>query len=64
MKKQNIGSSFDSWLREEGLYEDVCEGAMKRNLTLSQAQKYGTGKDRSKHGGKTAPKEGPERKNN
>jgi hypothetical protein len=23
MKKKNIGLSFDSWLREEGIYEEV-----------------------------------------
>ncbi len=28
MKKRNIGSSFESWLHEEGLYEEVmaCPG--------------------------------------
>lgn len=30
MKKKNIGSSFDSWLREEGLYEEVSANAIKR----------------------------------
>jgi antitoxin HicB len=30
MKKKNIGSTFDSWLREEGLYEDVSASAIKR----------------------------------
>ncbi len=30
MKKKNIGSSFDSWLREEGIYEDVSASAIKR----------------------------------
>jgi antitoxin HicB len=30
MKKKNIGSTFDSWLREEGLYEDVSATAIKR----------------------------------
>ena len=30
MKKKNIGSSFDSWLREEGLYADVSATAIKR----------------------------------
>ena len=30
MKKTNIGSSFDSWLREEGLYEQVSAAAIKR----------------------------------
>jgi antitoxin HicB len=32
MKKTNIGSSFDSWLREEGLYEEVTASAIKRTL--------------------------------
>lgn len=32
MKKKNIGSSFDSWLREEGIYEDVTATAIKRVL--------------------------------
>jgi antitoxin HicB len=30
MKKKNIGSTFDSWLREEGLYEKVSATAVKR----------------------------------
>ena len=31
MKKKNIGSSFDSWLlREDGTYEEVSAGALKR----------------------------------
>jgi hypothetical protein len=32
MKKKNIGSSFDSWLREEGMYEEVTASAIKRVL--------------------------------
>jgi predicted XRE-type DNA-binding protein len=32
MKKTNIGSSFDSWLREEGIYEEVSATAIKRVL--------------------------------
>jgi hypothetical protein len=32
MKKKNIGSSCDSWLREEGIYEDVAATAIKRVL--------------------------------
>ncbi len=32
MKKKNIGSSFDSWLREEGIYEEVSANAIKRVL--------------------------------
>jgi hypothetical protein len=30
MKKSNIGSTIDSWLREEGLYEKVSAAAIKR----------------------------------
>ncbi len=30
MKKKNIGSSFDSWLRKEGMYEEVSATAIKR----------------------------------
>jgi hypothetical protein len=29
MRKKNIGSTFDSWLREEGLYEKVSATAIK-----------------------------------
>lgn len=32
MKKKNIGSSFDSWLREEGIYEETASSAIKRVL--------------------------------
>jgi antitoxin HicB len=32
MTKKNIGSSFDSWLREEGIYEEVTGKAIKRVL--------------------------------
>jgi len=32
MKKKNLGSSFDSFLREEGIYEDVTSVAIKRVL--------------------------------
>jgi len=30
MNKKNIGSSFDSWLLEEGIYEEVSANAIKR----------------------------------
>lgn len=30
MEKKNIGSSFDSWLREEGIREQVTAAAVKR----------------------------------
>jgi predicted XRE-type DNA-binding protein len=32
VKEKNIGSSFDSWLRAEGLYEKANAGAIKRVL--------------------------------
>lgn len=32
MKKKTVGSSFDSWLREEGIYEEVSATAIKRVL--------------------------------
>jgi antitoxin HicB len=32
VKKKNMGSSFDSWLREEGIYEEVTAAAIKRVL--------------------------------
>jgi hypothetical protein len=32
MKKKNIGSSFDDWLREEGFYEQATALAVKRVL--------------------------------
>lgn len=37
MKKKNIGSSFDSWLREEGIYEEVAASAIKRVLARQLA---------------------------
>lgn len=37
MKKSNIGSSFDSWLREEGIYEEVTATALKRVLARQLA---------------------------
>ncbi len=32
MKNENIGSTFDSWLREEGIYEPTSTNAIKRVL--------------------------------
>ncbi len=32
MKKKNIGSSFDRWLSEEGIREEVTASAIKRVL--------------------------------
>jgi DNA-binding Xre family transcriptional regulator len=32
MKKRNIGSSFDNWLREEGIFEEVTMATLKRVL--------------------------------
>lgn len=37
MKDKNIGSSFDSWLREEGIYEEVSAAALKRALVRQVA---------------------------
>ncbi len=37
MKKKNIGSTFDSWLREEGLYEKVSASATKRTAARAGA---------------------------
>ena len=34
MKKKNIGSTFDSWLREEGMYQESSLAAIKRVLAL------------------------------
>jgi antitoxin HicB len=43
MKKKNIGSTFDSWLREEGIYEEVSENTIKRviarQIAFSMSQK-------------------------
>ena len=30
MRKKNIGSTFDSWLRDEGIYEEATANAMRR----------------------------------
>jgi antitoxin HicB len=32
LKKKNIGSTFDSFLREEGIYEEVSAAAIKRGV--------------------------------
>lgn len=32
MKEANIGTSFDSWLHAEGIYEEVTSTAIKRAL--------------------------------
>jgi predicted XRE-type DNA-binding protein len=32
MKKEHMGSTFDSWLREEGIYEETTAAAIKRVL--------------------------------
>jgi len=38
MKKENIGSSLDDWLREEETYEEVTAVAVKRVLARQIAQ--------------------------
>ena len=45
MKKKNIGSTFDSWLREEGIYEEVSANALagaaeRTRLSASAIQAY------------------------
>lgn len=47
MKKKNIGSTFDSFLREEGIYEVVSAGAIKR-VVARQLEKAMEEKDISK----------------
>ncbi len=37
-KKNHTGSSFDSWLHEEGLYEEVTGAAIKRVLSRQIAE--------------------------
>ena len=41
MKRENKGSSFDGWLQEEGIYEEVSAAAIKRVLArqIEQAMK-------------------------
>jgi DNA-binding Xre family transcriptional regulator len=38
MKKKNIGSNFDDWLREEGIYEETIAVAIKRVLARQISQ--------------------------
>ncbi len=42
-KKGRIGSDFDDFLKQEGLYEEVTAGAVKRVLTqqITEAMKAG-----------------------
>ena len=42
-KKGRLGSDFDDFLKDEGLYEEVTAGAIKRVLTqqISEAMKAG-----------------------
>ena len=42
-KKGQLGSDFDDFLKDEGLYEEVTAGAIKRVLTqqISEAMKAG-----------------------
>jgi len=34
LKKKNIGFSFDNWLHEESVYEELTASAIKRVLGL------------------------------
>ncbi len=38
MNKENIGSSFDDWLRKEDIYEQTTAVAIKRVLARQIAQ--------------------------
>ena len=38
MKRKNVGSSFDDWLREEGIYEEVTTAAIKRVIARQVAE--------------------------
>ena len=40
MKKKNVGSSFDDWLREEGLYEETTSVAIKRVLARFVTRRF------------------------
>ena len=37
MNEKNMGSSFDSWLREEGICQEVTATAIKRVLARQEA---------------------------
>lgn len=37
MKRKNVGTSFDSWLDEEGILQEVTAGAIKRVLARQVA---------------------------
>ncbi len=34
IRKKNIGSNFDDWLKDEGVYEECTEKAVKRVLAM------------------------------
>jgi antitoxin HicB len=38
VKEKHLGSSFDSWLREEGIYEVITSKAIKRVLARQVEQ--------------------------
>ena len=44
IQKGRIGSSFDEFLKEEGTYEDVTAGAVKRLLTRQIMEAMTAGK--------------------
>ena len=44
IEKGRIGSSFDEFLKEEGIYEDVTAGAVKRLLTRQIMEAMTAGK--------------------
>jgi len=38
MKRENKGSSFDGWLQEDGIYEEVSAATIKRVLAQQREQ--------------------------
>jgi antitoxin HicB len=41
-KNTHIGSSFESFLKEDGIYEEVTAAAVKRTIALQIAQEMAT----------------------
>jgi hypothetical protein len=37
MEAKNIGTTFDSWLRDEGIYEEASAAAVKRVIARQAA---------------------------
>jgi hypothetical protein len=54
MKKENIGSSFDDWLHEEGIYKETSAAAIKRvlarKISHEMTEQESSGSEVAKHG--------------